>query len=74
MMPKCPFFREPCLKEDCTAYQPTQIRHYYCDGQKIAGTAYEADEPYCHVLKTDLPVRKNKELPPTPETRGKFTP
>ena len=29
MMPKCPFFQEPCLKEDCIAIHSTE-RESWC--------------------------------------------
>ena len=29
MMPKCPFFQEPCLKEGCIAYHSTE-RESWC--------------------------------------------
>ena len=72
MIPKCPFFQKPCVKEDCSAYEFWET---FLDeeGNFTREKGKYKETHRCHALNIHLPVRKNKELPPTPDTRAKFT-
>ena len=68
----CPYFREPCLREGCTAFSVEErLRQIYADGQpQWPFTVEEArrttwaekyiyEVSHCSVLGSDLPERAN---------------
>jgi hypothetical protein len=64
----CPFFREPCLRFDCTAFRIT--RYFMHQGKKYEIREDWTDEyvleqgyfirPYCNALNKELPRKKLK--------------
>ena len=66
----CPYFREPCLREGCTAFSlQERVMLTYGDGYEYPYTVEQAKESgmdhliyevaYCSTLKCDLPKRAN---------------
>jgi hypothetical protein len=60
-LPQCPFFREPCLKEGCSAYSK---------GRRFSHSEYDGDGEvlvykgisHCNVFKIDLPFGWTKDI------------
>ena len=55
----CPFFREPCLREGCTAFENLEYTNvqgldvYHARMSENYHLIHE--KPYCNALKVDLP-------------------
>ena len=66
MMPKCPFFQEPCLKEDCTAYETEEIyvgpksETNLLSGRPgfiVRGDCLYRIKEFCHALNIEIPAK-----------------
>lgn len=68
MMPKCPYFGEPCLKEGCMAYESQEIYVAPCTPHSktefknlnliVRGECLYRTKEICNALRIELPQRK----------------
>jgi len=60
----CPFFKEECLKEECSAYEFNQNQwsyrgmYYWADKPVEQDVLVKKEHGYCHALRIELPKRK----------------
>ena len=59
---QCPFFREPCLRENCTAFWKKDRLEYGVDIDLNEPTMItQLRVPYCTALNNFLPMSKELE-------------